>query len=785
MRRPILLILIFFILGILYFHYWILPIHFTLPIMVVTVYFMKEKIKKIFKQILSERLENPLILLIILSFIAAGISLFIQDSRCNEPIDITGKETVLKGTVFSYRWEESNYNQNKVSFVLKCDNGKKYQVKWYTKEDCKENLTGRKVTVYGHFEKPTGRRNPGTFDYSLYLKAKGIRWNFVCKSLITDGKEFKNPYFRFVNMCVSFRDRFIVALEEKQNIRLTGVQKGIMFGIKNDLEDDIYEQFQKNGTAHLLATSGLHMGIIYGVFSKLIHPGVRILPNAFITFVMFCYVIMADFNPSIIRAFIMICFAVIGKIFCRRYDLLAATCGAGLLMLIYNPYLLFSTGFQMSFLAVFIMAFTLNKLKYIYIEENWIEKILPIIIIQILMAPYIWYNFNYISFSSFLANTPVTAIGTWILMIGSFLMIFFIFFSSIPAIFTNVLSLLTEIMLQVNEMTYMSGKLTARLTSPEIFEIILVYGLLFLFLNEETIIMYLRKNYKKIISLAMCVVIFAGVCGVSFRTGFENCNMIFIDIGQGNAMLFKSDDGKTLLIDGGGKLDFEVGTKTLMPALLKNGVKTIDYAYITHWDTDHFKGIQEIARAGMVKNIITYEGNRVNKDELIKKMNINGENIHFLCRNDKFKVGDNIRVDVLSPFEKSMRDYKNELESEKENNRSLISRITINETKFLITGDIDENCERKMVKKIGRELKADILQVPHHGSNSSSSDELLEAVDPKVAVFQCGKNNYGHPAPEIVEKYKKKGIIIYRNDLSGAIGFNIGKNNKVSVKTVI
>lgn len=733
----------------------------------------------------NKNMQIPLLLLIIISFTAAGISLLIQDNRCNEPIDLTGKETVLKGTVFSYSWEESNYGQNKVTFVLRNDKGKRYQVRWYTKERCEENLTGRNVSAYGFFEKPAVKRNPGTFDYSLYLKSKGVRWNFTCKTLNINKENFDNTYLKFINLCVSFRDRFIKALEENQNKHITGVQKGILFGIKADLGEDIYEQFQKNGTAHLLATSGLHMGIIYSVISKVIHPGIRVMPNSFIIFVMYCYVVMADFNPSIIRAFIMICFAVIGKIFCRRYDLLAAGCGASILMLAYNPYLLFSTGFQMSFLAVFIMAFSLNKLKYLPIEDGWFKKLLPVFIIQILMAPYILYNFNYFSFSSFIANPPVTALGTWILTLGSALMIFTLMSLNIPVIFTELLSALTKLMLDINSMTYMDGALTTRIKSPGLFVILLFYCLIFFYLNEDTIIMYFRKRYKRIIALTICVCIFAGICSAGFRTGFENCNMIFIDIGQGNSMLFKSNDGKTLLVDGGGKPDYEVGTKILMPALLKNGVRTIDYAYVTHWDTDHYKGIEEIAKLGMVKNIITYEGNIVQRNQLVKQMGIKPEQIHFLCKNDCFKVGNNIEVRILYPYKKNISRYKDELVNEKENNRSLVSKVTLNDTDFLITGDIDENCEREMVSSIGKNLKADIIQVPHHGSGTSSSDELIKAVSPKIAVFQCGKNNYGHPAPQIIEKYKKKGIIVYRNDLDGAVGLTVGKRNKVRIKTVI
>ena len=187
----------------------------------------------------------------------------------------------------------------------------------------------------------------------------------------------------------------------------------------------------------------------------------------------------------------------------------------------------------------------------------------------------------------------------------------------------------------------------------------------------------------------------------------------------------------------------------------------------------------------MVEHIITYAGNIVNRKELATQMGVKPEQMLFLGGNDAFNVGKNISVKVLSPSKKSILDYKTELETAKENDRSLVSKITVNQTSFLITGDIGEDCERKTVERIGKYMKADVLQVPHHGSSTSSSDELIEAVSPKVAVFQCGKNNYGHPAPEIIEKYKKKGIITYRNDLEGAIGLKIGKKNRIQIKSMI
>ena len=100
--------------------------------------------------------------------------------------------------------------------------------------------------------------------------------------------------------------------------------------------------------------------------------------------------------------------------------------------------------------------------------------------------------------------------------------------------------------------------------------------------------------------------------------------------------------------------------------------------------------------------------------------------------------------------------------------------------KIMVTGDLDEEGEQKMIsfyKNIGKEdqLKANVLNVGHHGSKTSTSEELLNIVQPEIAIIQVGRNNYGHPNKEVLERLERRGIIVFRNDLSGAIGLEISK----------
>lgn len=137
----------------------------------------------------------------------------------------------------------------------------------------------------------------------------------------------------------------------------------------------------------------------------------------------------------------------------------------------------------------------------------------------------------------------------------------------------------------------------------------------------------------------------------------------------------------------------------------------------------------------------------------------------------RFEAGDNVSIEALWPLS-----LDGDL-SQDENKNCSVFMVSFKGFRILVTGDLDSEGEREMVKYYegsGR-LKADILKVGHHGSKTSTSDELLAAVMPEYAVIQAGKNNYGHPDSKIIEKCQEKGIIVLRNDTHGAVGFSFEK----------
>lgn len=266
-------------------------------------------------------------------------------------------------------------------------------------------------------------------------------------------------------------------------------------------------------------------------------------------------------------------------------------------------------------------------------------------------------------------------------------------------------------------------------------------------------------------------------------------NLHFIDVGQGDCTLIKLDTNKTILVDGGeGSSDkSDKGKNVLYPYLLDRKIDTIDYMIFSHFDSDHAGGLMYILENMKVKNVIIgiqNEDSYLYKKmiEIVKEKNIN----LIVIDNPKMLKIDDIYLDFIWPI-------KNKLISEnKLNNNSLVFRLIYNNTKIMFTGDIEIPAENVIVseyKNNKNRLKSDILKVAHHGSDTSTTKEFLELVNPKIALIGVGKNNsFNHPSKDVISRLEDVQIKIYRTDLMGEITIFVNNrigNSKLKIKNEI
>ncbi len=693
-----------------------------------------------------------------------------------------GEAADIKGTVVKTEFDESGeLSRLKIATA----DGSKVLASVKGESIINEDITGETVSFRSVISMPAERRNPKCFDYRLYLKSMGIETvTEVNASQIEIIGVSRKPYHRYLRITAHFRQEFTDKLTDKIGSERSGLITAMMFGNKELVSADVYEEFQRNGTAHVLAVSGLHIGAVYAALRAVTGKRRSRANFAVTAAVMFVYAALASFAPSVIRAASMIAVHAYGDLKNRHYDMLSASCLCMAAAVAVNPYIIFNVGFRLSYTAV-ISICILGRCLGRFIHGS----LLPTVSVQASMIAVTAQTFNYFSIGSFIANIPIIFL-TGIVVPSGLVMMFLTMLSQIP-FFDNVLGIaarfpacLCDMIILINSITYAGGKLTFDVVSPSVFGLIMYLGII-MFVSSELCFMWFKKGLKKHFVYALVIlVLFAVTADAACDDGFSRAGLVFVDVGQGDCLHIRTPDGYNCLIDGGGSASYDVGKKTLKPYLLKNGVQKIDMAVVTHLHTDHYGGIVSLCNDGMVNKLCVYAGNIVNEDRIIEETGMSREDILYVKEGDVLELGSVAEAVVMSPPELTETEYEELAAGADENKSSLILKVKYGDISILMTGDISADAEKELAAKYGDGLACTVLKAAHHGSKYSSCNEFTEAAAPRAVVFQVGRNNYGHPDKTLIEKLEEKDIMVYRNDVHGAIGITRIKK-KHDIITVI
>ena len=708
---------------------------------------------------------------VLIAFIMAA-AILVTDSITGYTSDylegLEGNNAAVTGRVVSIVKKDDEYFKLQLSDVsIISDNGarsykKKILVNVYSDIADYRTVLWDRVYITGEVSIPKERSNPGTFDYRRYLKSIGIRCIITAEN-IENVKKAGGIAALLKSAKCRTADIFESALGDD-----SAVVMGLLFGETSGIDEDIIETFRRGGTAHVLAVSGLHLGLLYSFLCRFKRKKRSIPADIAIVLALSAYTALAGFTASVVRACLMIFIHIAGNHLNRRYDLISSTCVSMIIILAVNPMQIYSAGFQMSFLAVITLGIMIPL-----IQKKIKGILLPMIAVQTGMVPYTMYVFNYVSLTSVISNIPVYFIAAAMIPAG----ISVIAFCWLPVIAkpaAMITGLFVKLLLWCNDFTYMGGVFTFDVASPSVIFLAVYYIFIFYMCSEAGQIALIRRNYKKIAAVFAAAVICGAGCSVYLSDGFEKTDMVFVDVGQGDCLHIKAG-GKNLLIDGGGSFNYNVGKSTLKPYLLKNGVTKIDMAIATHLHTDHYQGLKELSQTYRIKKLGVYEANSVNENHLKKEFKT--DEILYLAAGDVINMGRNVSVEVLSP------DRGNPLDEKDENKNSLVLRVNVKGSSVLMTGDIDEKGEKTLIADT--DIKADILKIAHHGSRYSSCEKFIAVAAPKIAVIQVGKNTYGHPSEEVIKRLEEHKITVLRNDEQGAVGIRVNKAGDFGIVTMI
>lgn len=633
----------------------------------------------------------------------------------------------------------------------------------YVKEDLPSGseLTGKTIRFSAALEEPEGRRNPHTFDYRLYLLSRGISHTaFADKLQVTDIPLSLTE--KIQAEILRIRETFLNGLsmpdEEKQLLA------GVLFGCTEEMPEEMKEDFRSNGTAHILAVSGLHVGVIYGLYRRLTAGRKKKYDQMLLIAFLLFYGCITLWSVSVVRAVLLIIFMTFGDVLSRRYDLLTSLGFTAALIAAHNPYAVLGASFQMSFLAVtsisFISPLLTRKLP------AWLPSEVPAsLAVQIGTVPYCACMFNQIALGALLCNIPVLFLLGILAPVGIIAIPVVVILSGLPENpvcyamlqgISGILQFLSGGMLELNRLLSQNGRFSVDVVSAS--PVLLAAGglLVFFVCSEFFQIQWLRGERTYLLKLGILLLIpclaAAGFC----RDDFRKASIVLVDVGQGDCVHIKGK--KDILLDGGGSPKKNIGKQVLKPYLLKNGCRELDAAMATHLHMDHFLGLQQLQEVYPVRSMIT-KGRA----------------------GQSCPIGGNDYIEILWPL-------RQDPEEEDENLNSLVFKVHAGGITILVTGDVGETGEQGMLEMYrGTDvLHCDVLKVGHHGSRYSSTEEFIDAVSPSIAVIGVGKKNtYGHPCREVLKRFERRRIPVYRTDLDGAVGIYRDRKGRLRVCTVV
>lgn len=637
-------------------------------------------------------------------------------------------------------------------------------------------------------------KNPGGFNYELHMVTKG----FICSSIVSDGRyivplrESKaNIIERFRN---ELRELFINNLGQL-NSKLARV---LILGEKQIITPQIRDLFDRAGLGHVLAVSGLHMGLagwfIFFVFRILLSGSTYLIQRieirkvcAFITcFGILIYALISGFQISTKRAMIMAFAYLFSIVIGRENETWSTFALAGIIILGLYPYALFSISFQFSFVAVLgilwlsprIYKRITSKLrpdnKYLWILGRYFVGLFSATLSSLLLLlPLIIYYFNRISLISIPSNLCVIPLlGLWVIPSGIASSLAVPFSKALSLFFLKICSQGMDVMMNVVDFWSHLPFSSIWVFKPTIPEIFLYYVFLF---------SLMEIRHKKIKILIIGLLISTAIFDVHYwlnKTKNNKLLITFLDVGHGNSAIIRFPNSKTMIIDGGGfpGSEFDTGRMIIAPFLWYNRINNVDYMVLSHPQIDHMKGLIFIEEV-FHPHEFWYNGERVENPlyiQLLDTLRKKHTKIFSLDELIEKKDISGVSITLIHP--------RPATGNQKLNNRSLVLKLTYMGKSILFTGDIEEPAERYILSNLKAEnLRSDVLLVPHHGSITSSTEAFLNAINPDIAIISSSHKR-GFPNPLVMKRLKRRDIRIFNTSEHGAITLEVGRMG-IKVKT--
>lgn len=623
---------------------------------------------------------------------------------------------------------------------------------------------GAHVLLVGTLEKPLPAMNFGAFSYRDYLARQGIFTQMRAHQLQLQQlpSTWHIPW-----LLQRFRHYLYTHFARPLPSETAPLLGSLILGEQAAaVSPHVENLFARAGLQHVLAVSGFQVQLLVMAWMGLachLRLGRAWIAGIGI-FLIALYMALTGFPASVLRAGVVASLGLWAWSCFRNIHPMQALVLGGALLVCWRPSYLYEPGFQFSFLATAGLIWGANWLADIldFLPLPLAQSLGALLAAQIWVLPVQLYHFGEISWLVIPANLWAllfVSLLTWMSVGGMLLALV------LPTLWHGLAFLLAWL-----SSLFIGGVQTlASWPFPVLsfylsgIQVILVLSLLF-------ILPYLQ-HFKRLFPLLVCTLVFFPLMTAWREHKACPLRVTYLYVGQGDAILIEKE-GRTLLLDAGPRQEqaghiWDAGARYILPYLRRRGIHHLDMAVISHAHVDHYGGFISLLEAIPIKRFWVPADSLVSESylELLRQIHRKKIPVDTPQQGQKIAFDSFVELRFWQAQVQSHGDLSHDL-----NNQSLVLQLRYQQMRFLFAGDIEIEAETALLSLPELELKSEILKIPHHGSDTSSSSVFLEAVQPREAIASVGiHNRFGHPVQEILERYRQQGVRVWRTDQQGAI----------------
>lgn len=683
------------------------------------------------------------------------------------PEELLNTEVIAQGTVSGL----PAHNGTRLRFLFKLESvassalaheydarGAIVRLNWY--RDAPQITPGQQLQLLVKLRTPSGFMNPGGFDYEKWLFQQRIAATGYVRSKSGDFVVLRETGSWLYTRRAWLSNRITQATN---GLTYQSVILALAVGDRSGIDSQLWDRFIATGTNHLLAISGLHISLVAGCIGLIARFVWRYMTNRVVfsrtawslvwaAMAAFCYAAMAGFSVPTQRAMVMF-FVLSCLVLLRRHQARQGALAVALLVVcVLNPLAVMSAGFWMSFAAVAILFVVFSFTPQPGVRARAISVIRGHTLITIGLYPLTLLVFQQVSLVAPLANficVPLLGmVATPLVFLSSMLVVLSV--DAAAVVFQLVDKLLAVAVWLIDQFSLLPAAMLHTGSLPAVVILIAIVAAGLLLLPVKPGLRWLA---------AVLTVPFIFVAPNAPDPG--DYEVTFLDVGQGTAVVVRTAN-HTLLYDTGAQFSatFSAADSVILPFFKASRIDRLDQLMISHADRDHSGGVEEVlASMDVVAARVSAPLPQLPQAKL--------------CRAGEQWLWDDVKFQILHPRDKH---------TGSENDLSCVLLISSSgERHTLLTGDIEAYGEQRLLES--GIPSVELLLVPHHGSNTSSTSGFVSLASPRYAVHTTGFNNrFGFPKEKVVERYQLIGAQQYSTANSGAITFNISDQSDTRVR---